>query len=339
MGWGTGDGETLAALCERARLVVAIDSGPLHVAMATATPVVACWVGHHPVHYADLSGNTVHLIPSVHRDLIRGDRAVGLRFFEDHYRYAVYSSLDVELLRHVTNELGLQALPETPMKDSRLLTATAYDQSYYDQHKAAGLDYLDFGTWHSDYGEWLVESFGIKGRHVLDIGGACGSIAWGIRGAGCHVQMIELNEYMATLGRAKYRGMPIYVCDSCNMHYFADATFDFLRSNQVFEHFRPELVPFILRECRRVLRPGGLMFAAFDSAEQYKQQGRNPQTEDKTHLCVKPIAFWHDQLAEAGFEDVRIDYEPRMRGHPKSFLIRYEWPFIAVRKPLPAPAR
>jgi hypothetical protein len=43
-GSGTGDAETLAALIEQSALLVGVDSGPLHVAGATATPTLALLV-------------------------------------------------------------------------------------------------------------------------------------------------------------------------------------------------------------------------------------------------------------------------------------------------------
>ncbi|QDT15545.1 class I SAM-dependent methyltransferase [Alienimonas californiensis] len=40
---------------------------------------------------------------------------------------------------------------------------------------------------------------------------------------------------------------------------FADASYDFVYHSHVLEHFRPADVPAFLRECRRVLRPGGTL--------------------------------------------------------------------------------
>ena len=55
---------------------------------------------------------------------------------------------------------------------------------------------------------------------------------------------------------------------------FADATFDFITSNNTFEHIYPEILEGILKEFYRILKPGGVMshfidmtdhFAHFDS--------------------------------------------------------------------------
>lgn len=91
MQYGTGDTETLAALIERAALLIGIDSGPQKVAFATTTPTLAVWIRHHPYHYADNTPNAVHLIPENHADYLRGSKELGLEFFRRWYRHVTYS--------------------------------------------------------------------------------------------------------------------------------------------------------------------------------------------------------------------------------------------------------
>ena len=45
-GRGTGDAEVLAALIDCGRLMIGVDSSPLHVAGATSTPTVGVWTAH-----------------------------------------------------------------------------------------------------------------------------------------------------------------------------------------------------------------------------------------------------------------------------------------------------
>jgi FkbM family methyltransferase len=93
----TGDGERLVELCRQASLVIGIDSGPLHCAMATDTPTIGVWTYHHPIHYADYAPNTLHLVPYHHRQLIRGNAYLGEQAFQ-RYRYRTYHCLLESLL-------------------------------------------------------------------------------------------------------------------------------------------------------------------------------------------------------------------------------------------------
>lgn len=210
------------------------------------------------------------------------------------------------------------------------LRATNYDRAYYEEHRAAGLDYLGHGEWQESYGRWLVASMGWAGADVLDAGCACGSIAEGLRKAGCRPHGVDLNNHAVGLGRRKWPHLPLHVCDVVNLHLFGDASFGGVHCAQVAEHWRPELVPFILAELRRVLRPGGSMFLCLDTAELFERQGRSGDGGDPTHLCVKPRAWWAEGLRLAGFaaDDAIAD---ALRVHPDSFLGRYDWDWFAAR--------
>ena len=104
-GLGTGDAGTLAALMEMATLVVGVDSGPLHIAGATSTPTIGVWTHHHPLHYFSHSDNVTHLVPENHALLLRGDRQLGERYFNEHYRFRTYEDLEEALTESVRNRL------------------------------------------------------------------------------------------------------------------------------------------------------------------------------------------------------------------------------------------
>jgi hypothetical protein len=65
-GLGHADAARLAALIAQCRLMIGIDSGPLHLAGATDTPTLGVWTGMHPIHFYDLAENVTHLVPADH---------------------------------------------------------------------------------------------------------------------------------------------------------------------------------------------------------------------------------------------------------------------------------
>lgn len=330
MSHGTGDAETIAALVERAALFIGIDSGPCKVAYCTKTPNLTCWVGHHPYHYVDNAPNVLHLVPDNHRDHLRGDKLAGLEFFARHYRYETYGP--GQLTGYIKQQAAkLLGLSYNPMAASDLLTATSYAEEYYEQHRRAGLDYLNYGKWQEEYGKWFVESLGLKGKSVLDVGCACGSIASGFARAGALVSGVDVNEHMITLGRTKWLKEQLKICDASNLHYWKDATFDFIHSAQVFEHFKASLVPNILDELHRVTKPDGALFVALDTTEMFERQGRDLAHEDATHVCVKPMAWWDELLPKHGWERAP-DLDDKLKNHPGSYFQNYDWDYFIVRK-------
>lgn len=328
-GLGTGDAETLAALIGLAKLFVGIDSGPQKVAFATETPTVAVWTGHHPLHYCDHAPNAIHAVPADHRRLLRGDKDKGLAYFEAHYQYVTYREDPVRSV--VIPQARKILFGEQVKEDWTMLRTKVFDKDYYYEHLEAGLDYCGHGGWQEGYGRWLADALGLRGKKLLDVGCACGSIAAGLAKAGVYVSGCDCNEHMITMGRRQWLADQLKICDATNLHYWADGTFDCVHSNQVYEHLKPELVPFILREAARVTVPGGLLFAVLDTTEMYERQGRRLEDEDPTHTCVKPMAWWHEMLADNGW---RLDQElwQAVVDHPQSYFRSYDWDGFVARK-------
>lgn len=82
-----GNAQTITALIDGAEMFLGIDSGPAHLAAATATPAVVFWHTFHPLTNFDLADNVTHVVPSWSKDEYE-DRAVA--FFEEHYQYVYY---------------------------------------------------------------------------------------------------------------------------------------------------------------------------------------------------------------------------------------------------------
>lgn len=331
-GIGTGDAEQLAALIDAATLMIGIDSGPLHVAGATTTPTLGVWTHHHPFQFFDLAPQVLHLIPEQHAAQVGSPAAVA--YFQRNYRAETYRQLEVELPRRVAHLLTGVSLESLANKQFlKQLRATGYTPQYYDEHRAAGLDYLGHGEWQLRYGRWLADTFGWRGQRVLDVGCACGSIVRGFGEAGVIVQGVDLCEHMIQLGRQQWPDMAplLHTCDAVNLHLFPDGTWEGLHSAQVAEHWRPELVPFILQELRRVVVPGSTFFCALDTEELFARQGRKLEDEDPTHICIRPLTWWHEQLQQAGWEVVTNEVAPALRGHPETFLNQYDWDWFVAQ--------
>jgi 2-polyprenyl-3-methyl-5-hydroxy-6-metoxy-1,4-benzoquinol methylase len=297
--------------------------------------VIAVWTGHHPLHYFGVADHVTHLVPLHHASLCRGPAEDAQPLFEKHYRHRVYRELSNELLALMVNMLTGEDFEQAANKEFlRKLSATGYDEKYYLEHKFAGLDYLGFGGWQQAYGRWLVESLALKGKRLLDVGCACGSIMRGFGQAGAIVQGVDLCEAMIRRGREEWPDMAplLHICDAVNLHLFTDGSWEGIHTAQVAEHWRPDLVPFILRELARITVPGALMFCALDTEELFARQGRVMENEDPTHVCIRPMSWWHEQLTANGWELCTAEYEPALRAHPETFLTHYDWDWFIARR-------
>ena len=326
-----GPGE-LYELLRRANLLIGIDSGPLNFVRLTDTPAVGIWHAHYPSNFFLPREKTLHVVASHHAP--RDAR-------EPRYWNTVVAPDDGPSPEFMA-ETALRVLAENrpaPLTASGtgagVLRSTSFGRDYYEEHRRAGLDYLGFGDWQRQYGRWLTDSLGWKGKALLDIGCACGAIVRGFGEAGAIVQGVDVNEHMIRLARSHWPdARPIlHVCDAANLHLFGDGQFDGLHSAQVAEHWPPHLVPVILRELARVTKPGGLFFCALDTEELFARQGRKLENEDPTHVCIKPVQWWYEQLAACGWEVCGDDrHAAALIGHADSFLRRYDWDWWIAKK-------
>jgi ADP-heptose:LPS heptosyltransferase len=107
--WGKmASAGTIAALIQRAKLYIGVDSGPLHIAATTQTSSLGVWVTHHPVNFFDLADNVTHLIPASNKENrhIRGmykDKA--RRYFEKSYNHFYYKKLTNALDNFISRTL------------------------------------------------------------------------------------------------------------------------------------------------------------------------------------------------------------------------------------------
>ncbi len=221
----------------------------------------------------------------------------------------------------------------TELATSQPENPTGYGLGYYTRNKANGLDLLAYGDWQRRYGRWLVDALQLRGKRVLDVGCACGSMLRGMWQAGIDVLGVDCSELFIQMGREKWPDMHdrLSIGDAVNLHFFPDGHFDWLHSCVVAEHWRPALVPHILAELLRVTKPGGSFYCAYESDTGAMADGRDPSAEE-THACLRPAAWWHDQLGHAGWELNSSTWEAALRNHPDSFFNEYRWAwFVACR--------
>ena len=106
---------------------------------------------------------------------------------------------------------------------------------------------------------WLVRNFVPQGASVIELGCAGGVVYFGkrYRVIGCDLSLSSLKK----LAR-------VYeICIQADASQFIplpDNSVDAVVSSYFWEHIPPDLKPSILRECRRVLRPGGKLVFLYD---------------------------------------------------------------------------
>lgn len=90
---------------------------------------------------------------------------------------------------------------------------------------------------------------------------------------------------------------------------FPDNSIDKIYSSHVFEHFHTHQLEFILSECRRVLKPGGVISVCVPNAEIHLNAYNNPDAFDPDRFCrYKPGYRFYSKIDY-------INYIAYMGGH------------------------
>jgi len=223
------------------------------------------------------------------------------------------------------------------------LTSLDYGPAFYSEHKAAGLDYLVYGFWQASYAQMVTEATlqsEFDSPSVFDAGCACGSILNGFKQTNAyrHVSGVDLSDHMVNLGRHEFGfGEDEMSVGSIADIPLSDGSTTLVHCSQVLEHIPDALVPKVLAEFARILVPGGRAFLALDAV-------RHGETAEKymgdpTHVNLRPVAYWTQQLYSAGLVLDLESYNRFVRSshgpfeHSRSFYFEYpDWSVWTVVK-------
>lgn len=201
---------------------------------------------------------------------------------------------------------------------------------YYRDHR--GFDAAVKGHWQERYAGMIDQVFGLPGRRVLDLGCAMGGLTLALAQRGADIWGVEINRYMvsetpftAIRGRILLGEVPDI------LRIFAANLFDFVHASQILEHIVPDRQGAVMAQLHRVLRPGGLLFAAMpmdvgtDHVTTDASTGLSTGIDDVTHVCIKSRDWWQS-LQGSLFRDADPLYESLLSSQP--MFQEYRWEHV-----------
>lgn len=159
--------------------------------------------------------------------------------------------------------------------------------------------------WNNRLLDHLEKVWNFKNKRILDLGCAYGQVVAAFRKRGLNAYGIDLSDYAIAAGQKE--------CDllekktiqgSCHdLSAFKNESFDFLYSNQVFEHIPQQYCDDVAKETFRIAKPGCVLWCGLvlDLNSDFQPQGYNPEDVDKTHINLRPQKWWDDKFTQAGW--------------------------------------
>lgn len=161
--------------------------------------------------------------------------------------------------------------------------------------------------------------------HVVDVGCSRGQFVAAAIAAGYHAEGVEPAPRIAEAARAA--GVPVRT-GLLEEQGFADNSLDALTLFEVIEHLRTPLP--LLAECRRVLKPGGILLVSTANAESWTAAAMGAHWDyfdmerDGGHISFYNPRSIAQIAANAGFEIARVD-TARVKFHDKENTPRWRY--------------
>ena len=214
----------------------------------------------------------------------------------------------------VAGSRGADGTPDSVLLDAQYLNLT------YSADRAPATDYPSLLAAH------LLEQWYCRPGRLLDFGCGRGDALRAFAGVGFEAVGADVSPRAQELAE----GFEVVVVDpETSLLPFPDASFDAVFSKSVVEHMRNPID--LVREARRVLRPGG---TAVIMTPSWEHQAWGPFYIDHTHVTPFTAPALRDLLQLAGLEQVESTFFhqlPFVWRHPALRIV----PEVVRRIPLP----
>lgn len=161
----------------------------------------------------------------------------------------------------------------------------------------------------------------VSGKEVLDVACGTGIGTSFLRAAGARkVWGVDVDPKAIAYARARYPDCEFEQGDAVNLR-LADESADVVVSFETLEHLKDQAR--FLSECRRVLRPSGLLICSTPNRKVYDWYGTNPY-----HTHELTVRGFTDLLARE-FDGVAL-FSQREKFYPVFVLRRIAWRFLAL---------
>ena len=223
----------------------------------------------------------------------------------------------VELVEPVVDEVKEPVEPVKPVKKESLKDRILKNQSKFGKEyfENSSCNYKVSGRWQKKYAKMLEALFGIKGKSILDIGGAYGAIGHAFAQIGSKVTVLDISKH--AISEKLFKDVKYVLAPVQAMKSIEDNSIDIVHASYVLEHVDSQDLERSLKEIKRVMKTDGICFIITDC----KQKGFDEKTFFKVFKLLN-------------LKNVIDDYTDKIKKLPKdiNFFKQYNWDVFIIAK-------
>ena len=193
--------------------------------------------------------------------------------------------------------------------------------------------------WNDRLVDALEQVYDFQNKRILDLGCAYGQVVASMIKREYDAFGIDLSDFAIAEGHKEYSPLKAKTIQGSihDLKSYASKSFNFLYSNQVFEHVPSDVCSQLAIETFRVAQPGAILWSGLvlDMGNKFQPEGFNPEDPDKTHINIRPKIWWNDIFTKAGWIIDNV-FDQSFRKHKLSdgysFFEDYGWHSICYVK-------
>jgi len=207
---------------------------------------------------------------------------------------------------------------------SPTLESSAFEEAYFKELQEQNLDLKSKGTWQKMYVYYLDLIFKVKGKKILDLGCAFGSIPSAFADYRSDVIGVDISKFATE--KTPFKNIKLINTPAWDLSMIPDNSIDFVHSMYMFEYLPVDKRDQVFAEIKRICKPDALVFVILNMG--IHKKGQSPLI----HLSQK--FEWDEIAAKYGMLDGARTYyyklmETRVPGW--EFMAIYHWAFLCYK--------
>ena len=226
----------------------------------------------------------------------------------------------------VEEEVKLE--PEVPIVEPFVATITLattdpFGEKYFKDLILKGNDVFKKGGWQKVYAYYLEKVFGLRGKAVLDIGCAAGSIASAIADYGNKVYGNDISEYIAK--HTPFKNFEFVNSPAWDLKQIPDNSIDLVISMYSFQFIPKNRLDSVFSEIKRVCKNNANIFIITNLGSSHSEVGYET-IHTKSILDESASRFGMIDVAKSFYQKLMSTVVPGW-----DFMRKYKWPYVVYK--------